>query len=260
MNLNVDGLSVKIQGCHILKDISFEIPQGSSLVIMGPNGSGKTTLLRFLTGLTLESLSFDYQNYEFSKNKILEKEIHERGKLFSYVPQFPEIQEGLTLSKYLELSRYPYFGEENFHDERLRNRIVSLLKLESFLDRDLTTLSGGELKKSMIAGAFYQETPLVFLDEPFQALDPLVKSEVSHFLKVWKNENKTTYVFVSHDFYWGYLLSDYCLFLKQGELVSFSEKSQNFNPEVLESVFDQKFLTLKDASEKEFYIPGGDIS
>lgn len=259
MNLNVHNLNVFIKDCPILREVSFDLPLGQSLVIMGPNGSGKTTLLKFLTGLSSPNLKVSYNDYNFSKDKILEKEIQERGRLFSYVPQFPEIQEGLTLEKYLELSRYPYWGESNFIDEDLKDKIVTLLGLHSFLERDLTTLSGGELKKAMIAGAFYQQTPLVFLDEPFQALDPKVKSEVAQFLKKWKSENQTTYVIVSHDFYWSHYLSDFTLFLKQGELNAFGETKQIFKPNKLTEVFEHPFSTLTDSKGKEFYLPGGDL-
>lgn len=259
MKLEVRNLNVYIKDCPIIKDVSFSFPKGLSLVIMGPNGSGKTTLLKFLTGLTSQNLKVDFGSYEFSENSILEKEVQERGRLFSYVPQFPEIQEGLTLDKYLELSRYPYWGESNFVDESLKQKIISLLSLNSFLERDLTTLSGGELKKAMIAGAFYQQTPLVFLDEPFQALDPKVKSEVAHFLKTWKKENQTTYVIVSHDFFWGRILGDFGLFLKQGELKAFGEMEQVFEPKTLTNIFDHPFSTYMDDNGQKFHLPGGDL-
>ncbi|MCR9206144.1 MAG: ABC transporter ATP-binding protein, partial [Halobacteriovoraceae bacterium] len=191
--------------------------------------------------------------------QILEKEIQERGRLFSYVPQFPEIQEGLTLNKYLELSRYPYWGENNFVDPELKEKVLSHLNLKSFLERDLTTLSGGELKKAMIAGAFYQQTPLVFLDEPFQALDPKVKSEVAHFLKSWKEEYGTTYVIVSHDFLWSFYLGDFSLFLKQGELKAFGATKSVFNPSNLTEVFEHPFSTFTDSKGAEFYLPGGEL-
>lgn len=257
MGINVQNLNIYIQDCPILNGISFDVPLGDSLFILGPNGSGKTTLVKFLTGLTSENLKAQVDSYKFNGETVLSKEIRERGRKFSYVPQFPEIQDGLTLDKYLELSRYPYWSENNFVDESLKEGIVERLGLKTFLNRDMTTLSGGELKKAMIAGAFYQETPIVILDEPFQALDPKIKAEVASFLEDWKRNKGITYIIVAHDFYYSHLLADHCLFLKRGEVLAFGKAKDVFSVSTLNETFDHHFSVFKDEKGREFYLPGG---
>lgn len=257
MNLKVQKLTTYVDSCPIVKDISFEIPVGTSLFVLGPNGSGKSTLIKTIIDDLREDLRFEVEKIYFNGNSVTAESDFFKGRQFSYVPQFPEIHPQITVGKYLELSRFPYWSENNYVDEDLLGEAIQRLKIDGLINRKLSTLSGGEIKKVMVAAAFYQNTPLVVLDEPFQALDPKIKSELAIFLNWWKESKKATFLIVSHDFYWSFKLADFVLFLNQGERKYFGPKKQVFLTENLEKVFDCKFSYLKEEESEGFFYPRG---
>lgn len=176
MAIEVKSLSFIRDERRILSDVSFVVD--SSLVVLGANGAGKTTLLKILAGLlTPNSGSVLIDNKSFSSRR-------EWARLISYQPQslplvYPvKVKDFLRYSLYvqscipsdIEFSRSakpPVFGYGSSFNE-----IVELLCIENLLEQDARTLSGGELKRVMLAGALLQGSKYVLFDEPTAFLDP----------------------------------------------------------------------------------------
>lgn len=247
--LRIDDLTVTIPGCHILNGVSFHVERGETLVVMGKNGSGKSTLISSHLGITHGPLKVSFQKYTINKKESSTYSQEELFRMMSFVPQFPDMQDGLTVKKYFEYCRYPQVLNGKSENFELLKKILSSLEIESLLDRTLDMLSGGELKRVAFTGALYQETPIVLLDEPFQALDPKGKHDIGHLIKRWQKEYGTTFVIVCHDFFWGTKLGDKVLFLKRGETVSFGEKTEIYNKENLERTFDIPFQKVSLSGE-----------
>lgn len=194
---------------HILKDVSFTIPQGSKVGLLGSNGSGKSSLLKCLTGLTLA----DSGTVELFGQSTMEMNDSVRERI-AYVAQTPDLFPWLTVEQHLKAigQAYPRWTE--------RRALELALHLELSLGKLVSKLSGGDQQKLAIVLALAHEPDLIFMDEPVANLDPLRRAGLMQSLFVdgrWVKE-EATIVFTSH------LLADlnhlltHILFMRQGEL------------------------------------------
>ncbi len=210
-------LSIK-QLCYqnILKSLDFTARRGEFIGIVGPNGSGKTTLLKCLAGIFRD----------FSGRIILDRQdtgllsSREIARLVSYVPQIMETVIPFTVIEFLRLSRFPYFGMSargggapDF-DVPLQQMGVVHLK-----NRRVSSLSGGELQRVLVAAALVQETPIVLLDEPTSHLDPFRAGEFVDTLAFLKNQGKRLFLMVSHNAEEITALCDRVIALKDGKKI-----------------------------------------
>jgi Fe-S cluster assembly ATP-binding protein len=166
--LEVKGLSVKVEGKLILKDLNFSLKEGVNHILFGPNGSGKTTLISTLMGLP---------GYEVISGKILfqgvditDKGIDERAKLgmivgFQNPPEITGVKLGDLLKQCLGK-----IETDEFSDEEMKQ--IEAFRLTSFLNRDINVgFSGGERKRSEILQLLFLKPKLLLLDEPDSGVD-----------------------------------------------------------------------------------------
>jgi Fe-S cluster assembly ATP-binding protein len=166
--LEVKGLSVKIEGKLILRDLTFNLKEGMSHILFGPNGSGKTTLISTLMGLP---------GYEVTSGKILfqgmditDKSVDERAKLGIIVSfQNPPEITGVKLGDLLKLCLGKTETDE-FSAEEMKQ--IESFRLTSFLNRDINMgFSGGERKRSEILQIIFLKPKILLLDEPDSGVD-----------------------------------------------------------------------------------------
>jgi Fe-S cluster assembly ATP-binding protein len=166
--LEVEDLSVKVEGKFILKDINFSLKEGVSHILFGPNGSGKTTLISTLMGLL---------GYEVVSGKILfrgiditGKGVDERAKLgiimsFQNPPEITGVKLGDPLKLCLAKAETDEFSTEEIKQ-------IEAFRLTSFLNRDTNVgFSGGERKRSEILQLIFLKPKLLLLDEPDSGVD-----------------------------------------------------------------------------------------
>lgn len=252
--LKVDSLSLKIGEKEILKDVSFSLNDGEWLTIIGHNGSGKSSLIKSIVGL-FESWTGDIL---FSDKGIRTFGRRELAKLIGYVPQNPPTDLLMTVKDFLLLSRFPYRNRFGFEksDFQLVDEISNLLNLDEFLDRNFSSLSGGEKQKVMIAALFIQETKLIILDEPSASLDPSYTVEIMKVLKEVVVKRGLTVIEVSHDINSAALFSDRIIALKGGRLIKDFEASELMKGENLFEIYDHNFITVDDVvSGMKFSFP-----
>ncbi|MCI0634283.1 MAG: ABC transporter ATP-binding protein [Actinobacteria bacterium] len=167
--LEVLDLSVQLGGKPIVTSVGLEIPQGSWVCVIGPNGAGKTTLVHAIAGLIPYTGSvrlWGRPTEDLGRRT--------RARTVAMVPQLPVIPEGITVEQYVLLGRTPHLGllaAEGLRDHQAVASAIERLDLGWAASRRLQTLSGGELRRVVIARALAQEAPLVLLDEPTTGLD-----------------------------------------------------------------------------------------
>ena len=166
--LEVKDLSVKVEGKLILKDLNFNLKDGTSHILFGPNGSGKTTLISTLMGLP---------GYEVSSGKIFfkgvditEKSVDERAKLGIIVSfQNPPEITGVKLGDLLKLCLGKAASDDFTAEEKAK---IDAFRLTNFLNRDVNMgFSGGERKRSEILQLIFLKPQLLLLDEPDSGVD-----------------------------------------------------------------------------------------
>lgn len=178
-------------------DFRIDIPQWEILdegvtVLWGPSGSGKTSVFRLLLGLeACSTLKWNFQGQDLAKLKTPQKKI---GVVFQSLDLFPHMT---AKENILFAAR-----ARNINAEKARNRLKDLattLKMESFLERPASVLSGGEKQRVAIARAIIGEPRLLLLDEPFSALDQELREESRQLLKRVIEVERIPTLLVTHD-------------------------------------------------------------
>ena len=196
-------------------DVSVDVHQGEMLVIMGLSGSGKSTLLRCMSRLhdiTGGTIEVDGQNImTLPENELIDLRRNKMGMVFQSFGLLPH-------RSVLENVAFPLeMRGQNKHDRRERAlEVIKLVGLEGREDYFPRELSGGQQQRVGIARSLAIEPDIWFLDEPFSALDPLIRREMQdEFLRLQDILGKTI-IFVTHDFDEALRLADRIAIMKDG--------------------------------------------
>lgn len=156
-------------GAHpIFKNISLEVSKGHIVCIAGPNGTGKTTLVKCIAGIFKPLAG----HVTIDGVDTREMERRQLASLLGYVPQNIPSRFPATVFETVLAGRRPHMGwRPSKHDLQLAAEKLAQLDLEHLAMRDMTSLSGGQAQKVMLARALAQETPYLILDEPTSNLD-----------------------------------------------------------------------------------------
>jgi glycine betaine/proline transport system ATP-binding protein len=203
-------------GCIIgVNDASFEIHKGEMLVVMGLSGSGKSTLLRCISRLTDPTsgkIFIDGEDLlEMNSKQLIELRRNKMGMVFQSFALLPH-------KTVLENIAFPLIIKGLATEESIKKamemvELVGLKGRENYFPREL---SGGQQQRVGIARSLAVEPDIWFLDEPFSALDPLIRKEMQdEFLRLQASLHKTI-MFVTHDFDEALRLADRIAIMKDG--------------------------------------------
>ena len=216
IRLSCENLELELDKKKILKDISLEVRSGEILALLGESGCGKSSLLKAMLGL-----------YPLAKGKIFfqGKEIqnlpsHKRGisVVFQDLRLFPHLNVGENVAFSLELQKVPKAERKQRVEELLK-----LVQLEGYSERRIDSLSGGQMQRVAIARALAMNEKLLFLDEPFSALDPNLRREMGDFLLELQRKENLTVVLVTHDQEEALRLAHRIALMKDGEILQVDE-------------------------------------
>jgi NitT/TauT family transport system ATP-binding protein len=204
-HITIRGLSKRFQGAVIYNGFDFDIPRGRFLSIFGPNGCGKSTLINIVAGL----IPADAGTILFGGKTLKETKI---GYVFQNYREalFPWLRSIDNIEYPLKLARLPK-GERDARVERL----VTHLGVKIDLTRYPYELSGGQQQLVSIMRALVVEPEVLFLDEPFSALDYEMTLFMREQLQRIFMETRTTTVLVSHDLEEAVYLADRVLLLSR---------------------------------------------
>ena len=212
----VDAKIFQDAGCVVgVNNASFEVYKGDLLVVMGLSGSGKSTLLRCisrLTDATAGNIFIDGQDLiAMSNKKLIELRRNKMGMVFQSFALLPH-------KTVLENIAFPLQIRGNSTEDSIKRamEMVKLVVLEGRENYFPRQLSGGQQQRVGIARSLAVEPDIWFLDEPFSALDPLIRKEMQdEFLRLQSVLNKTI-LFVTHDFHEALRLADRIAIMKDG--------------------------------------------
>jgi iron complex transport system ATP-binding protein len=239
--IEVSGLSVRLQDKALLSDISFELQRGDYLVVVGPNGAGKSTLLKALMGIIdSDSGTRRYQDRDFA-------EFNQRqlARLVSYVPQSSGRALPFSVEEFVKMSRYAHhhaLSEWQPDDQAAVEDALRITSTARFRDRQMSTLSGGECQRVMIAAALSQQTPVMLLDEPTSYLDPHHQIEVHELINRLNQQLAITVIEVSHDINHAGLAGHQVLALLEGHSLWLGQGTEFLQAELLKSLYQQDFV------------------
>jgi len=213
---NVDAKAFQEAGCIVgVNNASFEVSKGEMLVVMGLSGSGKSTLLRCisrLTDATAGKIYIEGQDLLALKNKeLIELRRNKMGMVFQSFALLPHktVLENIAFPLQIKGMK----TEESISKAMEMVKLVGLDGRENYFPREL---SGGQQQRVGIARSLAVEPDIWFLDEPFSALDPLIRKEMQdEFLRL-QGTLKKTIMFVTHDFDEALRLADRIAIMKDG--------------------------------------------
>ena len=227
---------------YTLRDISFTVPAGRSLGILGPNGSGKTTLLRALTGILPAEGEIQILGTPLSLMK--RREI---ACCCAVMSQFFPTGFSYTVRETVEMGRYARKKTGSISSDREAvDRSLAETGLQDLQNRPITSLSGGQLQRVFFARTLAQETPILLLDEPTSSLDLKYQAELSGLLAKWKQGKTTlpdgrcvqnTLICICHDLSLALDLSDDLLFVKDGVLAAAGRKEAILSEPLLSEIY-----------------------
>jgi NitT/TauT family transport system ATP-binding protein len=204
-HITVRGLSKTFQGVVIYDDFNLDIPRGRFTSVFGPNGCGKSTLINMISGL----IPLDKGEVLFGGKTLADTRIgyvfqNYREALFPWMTAFANVEYALTLRKVPPKET----------KERV-NALVERLGVKIDLTRYPYEMSGGQQQLVSIMRALVVEPEVLFLDEPFSALDYEMTLFMRDQLQRVFEETGTTMVLVSHDLEEAVYLADYVLLLSR---------------------------------------------
>jgi len=230
----------------ILHDLSLEIRRGETLVLLGRSGSGKTTTLKLINHL----LKPEAGEIRVDGRPISEWDIIRLRRMIGYVIQEVGLFPHFTIERNIGL--VPQI--ENWPADRIRARVQELVRLVG-LDQQLASrypreLSGGQRQRVGVARALAADPPILLMDEPFGALDPLTRAELQReFLELQKRLQKTV-VFVTHDLREALLLGTRIGLMEAGRLVTIQTREEFLtSTEPLVVAYRDAFSTGPDTSQ-----------
>lgn len=213
----------------ILKGIDLDIYENEFVTLLGPSGCGKTTLLRILGGfLEPDKGEVIFDGADIVKLPPYKRELNtvfQKYALFPHMNVFDNIAYGLKIKK--------------MSKDVIEQKVMKMLKLiglEGYEEKDVTLMSGGQQQRVAIARALVNEPSVLLLDEPLGALDLKLRKEMQYELKRIQQEVGITFIFVTHDQEEALTMSDKIVVMKDGEIQQVGTPQEIYNEPVNEYV------------------------
>lgn len=216
MQIKIDGLNKSFGEHHVLNDISLDLDDCHSLVIVGPSGGGKTTLLRVIAGLEPAdsgSLEVNGRPVTFEEKSLREYRKHV-GMVFQAYNLFPH----LTALENITLPLEKVHGIVPTEAREVAMNLLTRFQLADHVHKKPAQLSGGQKQRIALSRAIAIAPEFLILDEPTSALDPEFTAEVLDMIEELREEDKHL-ILVTHEMGFARHVSDYVIFIDDGVII-----------------------------------------
>jgi spermidine/putrescine transport system ATP-binding protein len=229
--IRLENVSKAFGGKQVLDNISLDIKQGEFVTLLGPSGCGKTTTLRLISGFTTPDSGTVYMDgkdisgippYKRPLNTVFQ-----RYALFPHLDVYDNIAFGLKLAKV----------PEKEIEQRVR-KVLKMVSMTDYEDRDVESLSGGQQQRVAIARALVNQPKVLLLDEPLSALDHKMRQDMQIELKEMHQKLGITFIYVTHDQEEALTLSDTVVVMNEGKIQQIGTPADIYNEPVNAFVAD----------------------
>jgi sulfate transport system ATP-binding protein len=209
--ISLRHLSKRYGSFQAVDDVSFDVPAGELVALLGPSGSGKSTILRIIAGLeTAESGMVELTGEDATSVPIQDRGV---GFVFQHYALFRHMTVRENIAFGLKVRKLPRAEVSSRVDE-----LLDLVQLAGYAMRYPSQLSGGQRQRVALARALAPRPKVLLLDEPFGALDAKVRDELRTWLRRLHDEVHVTSLFVTHDQQEAFEVADQVVVLNHGRI------------------------------------------
>lgn len=236
-------LGVSIDGRTILDNVTARFEAGQVTAIVGPNGAGKSTFMDCLVHLRTPqtgAVTLDGRDVEWMPSR-------QRAKQMAYIPQNAEIVWAVDVETFVGLGRTPYVGAWGLsaHDRDCVAKAMALTGIDAFRSRIVSTLSGGERARVMIARALAGQPQWLLADEPLAGLDPGYVLDMGDLFRKLAREAGCGIILTVHDLGAAMRMADRVVVLANGKVITDEDPQQALTAQVLLQAYGIVTHTLK---------------
>ncbi|MBO5819855.1 MAG: ABC transporter ATP-binding protein, partial [Bacteroidales bacterium] len=220
--INIEHVSKQFGDKVVLDDINLQIKKGEFITFLGPSGCGKTTLLRIIGGFHLptdgkvEMEGKDLLTLPPHKRPL--NTVFQRYALFPHLDVYDNVAFGLKLKK-----------EDNEDIAEKVTKVLKMVGMSDYEDRDVNSLSGGQQQRIAIARAIVNQPKILLLDEPLSALDLKMRKDMQIELKEMHQKLGITFIYVTHDQEEALTLSDTIVVMNEGKIQQIGTPEDIYN-------------------------------
>ena len=211
--LSLLELRKRYRARRALDGLTLDMAPGEALALLGPTGAGKTTTLMAVAGLVPpDSGSVTMAGQDVTGAHPASRDVAMVFEGFNLLPAL-DVKDNIGFAL-----RSPAFREDEAEIASRTGRVAELLRISHLLDRDVTTLSGGEKQRVAIARAFVRRPRLLLLDEPLSALDLKLREGLRAELRELHARDRTTMLYATHDYHGAVAIADHLAVIEGGRV------------------------------------------
>lgn len=227
-----------------LGPVTASATPGQLIGLIGPNGAGKSTLLKLIAAFWAPASGSIHVN----GHDVAALSASERARRIAFVPQTLDTQFDLTVREVVELGRLSQLSwRERLQFKGMTNptrmeEILAMTGLEHLQDRPYNTLSGGEAKRTLLAAALLQQSPLLLLDEPTAHLDPGHALKFLNLVRHMVDHNQITVIMAYHDLATVGLFVDRLWVMDRGQLLMVGTPEEVLPTPLIRTIYDTDLI------------------
>jgi len=232
--LKIGGLQFRRDSRVVLDAIDLQLQSGAVTAVLGPNGAGKSTLLSCIAGLLLPERG----TIELDGTSLHSLPAMQRARRIAFLPQTPEIAWAVDVQTLVGLGRIPYQGIGSDEEDRAAvARAMAKTEVAQWAERTVTTLSGGERARVLLARVLAGESDWILADEPFTGLDPSHQFEAAELLRSAADQGGGV-VLTIHDLTLAARIADRVIIIDDGRIVADGAPHDALTPQILRDVYN----------------------
>jgi len=242
----LDGVAYAYGDKRAVDGVSLTLTPGRFYGLVGPNGCGKSTLLDLLMANRRPAAG----TIQLGGRPLAAYGRRELARRLALVPQDFTIHFAFTVLEVVLMGRHPYlprFGSVSAEDLAIAEAAMAAIGIESFRDRYVTELSGGEKQRVVVARALAQDTPVLMLDEATSNLDIGHTLEIFQVARARVRERNDTVIAVVHNLNLAAAYCDELIFMNQGRLAACGPTAEILTPATIREVFGVESRVARDA-------------
>lgn len=237
--ITAHGVSLRLAGNLILDRIDVRLSRGDLTALIGPNGAGKSTLFSILAG----DIVPDEGRVLLADKPVASFSPKELARIRAVLPQDHTVRFSYSVDEIVRLARLSYPAAPT-DDERIISSSIEAVEMETMRNRDVQTLSGGEMGRTAFARVLAQTTPIVLLDEPTAALDLRHQEAVLRRARHLRDEGACVVV-VLHDLNLAAAYADRVVLMEHGRIVADGSPRHVLTVANIERVYRQPVIVTQ---------------